>query len=636
MGYSRKDVLSAGLVCFGVVALCGLNGCGSGFSRSATSPESGSGGASVGTGVAFTGIVLGAGKPVAGATVQVYAAGKTGVRAGATALLNTALTTDANGAFSVPAGYACSTSDIQIYAVARGGTRAGSTGNNPALAEMVALGPCSSIPSGATYALSEASTVANAWALAPFMAADGTVGATSTNVVGLANAVRMAQALVDSASGSAPGQGFPSTASVPIAKVNTLANLLSLCSTDGSSPECARMLALASPGDGSGRTDTLAAAWSLAHAPATNVGTLFSLASTAATFSPALSSAPLDWMLALTHRSGGLTPQSEPTTVAIDASGNAWVAIYGGTVTALSPVGVPLFDAGLTGGGLDSSYGLAIDASGNVWVGNGASSSAVNAGRGTVTELSSSGAFLSGLTGYTNSFSSGGFSVPVAIAIDSTGPIWVVNTQNSTVTQLNGSGQTISGTSGYGSSALAFPSPIAIDAAGDAWVGNTYTDTIVKISSDGKQVQAVPIGSTGPQGLAIDASGYVWTANYYGNSVSRVQASTAAAVSGSPYAGGTLTTPAAIAIDGAGSVWVGSFRSNVLSQLAGSTAVVPGAALSPVAGWAGDAGLNQPFSLAIDASGDVWISNFGAGTVTELIGVATPVGTPLLGPTRQP
>ncbi len=624
---------AAGWMAMGLLVVAGvLSGCGSGIAPGAgDGGTGGGGGGSTGTfaGVGFSGMVMAAGKPVAGAAVQVYAAGSTGAGSGATALETAALTTDATGAFTVAAGYGCPAAETQVYAVARGGTVAGATTANTALAEMVVLGPCNGIASGSSVVVDEATTVAGVWAMQQFLAADGTVGASATNGMGLGNAAAMARALVNTGTGTAPGVGFVSSATVPVAKVNTLADLLSVCAADGRSSGCAAVLAAMR---GVKAADTLALAVAVAKAPAVNVAALYSASSASAVFSPGLTAAPLDWMLTVRYTGGGLLAVNGPTALAIDGKGNAWVANYGGVVSAFSPVGVPLFASGITGGGLNSSYGLAIDGSNNVWVTNGASGSG-----GSVAEISAAGQFLSGTGGY-----QGNFAAPVGLAIDPNGTVWVVNTENATVVQLNSSGQTISGAGGYGSSALAFPGAIAIDASHNAWVGNMNTQQVVKISADGKAVTPVSC-CDGPQGLAIDAGGSVWAANYYGDSVSRI-AGNGVVASGSPYTGETLKYPSAIAVDGAGSVWVGNFRGNLLTELAGSGTATPGAVISPAAGWASDAGLNQPFATAVDASGNVWVSNFApvmvsdvlAGTVTELVGAAVPVKTPLLGPVAVP
>jgi hypothetical protein len=58
--------------------------------------------------------------------------------------------------------------------------------------------------------------------------------------------------------------------------------------------------------------------------------------------------------------------------------------------------------------------------------------------------------------------------------------------------------------------------------------------------------------------------------------------------------------------------------------------------LSPSSGWGADAKLLEAFAIAADASGNLWVSNFGSNTLTEFVGMAAPVKTPLLGPVRVP
>ena len=65
-----------------------------------------------------------------------------------------------------------------------------------------------------------------------------------------------------------------------------------------------------------------------------------------------------------------------------------------------------------------------------------------------------------------------------------------------------------------------------------------------------------------------------------------------------------------------------------ISELAGARATTPGAALSPTAGFAPEAHLVQAYGIAVDASGNIWVSSFGSNTLTEFIGMAAPVRTP--------
>ena len=65
---------------------------------------------------------------------------------------------------------------------------------NNAIALLAVLGGCNQIAS--QIVVNEATSVAATYALAPFLSAGGNIGASSTNSVGLQNAVAIASALV--------------------------------------------------------------------------------------------------------------------------------------------------------------------------------------------------------------------------------------------------------------------------------------------------------------------------------------------------------------------------------------------------------------------------------------------------------
>jgi hypothetical protein len=46
--------------------------------------------------------------------------------------------------------------------------------------------------------------------------------------------------------------------------------------------------------------------------------------------------------------------------------------------------------------------------------------------------------------------------------------------------------------------------------------------------------------------------------------------------------------------------------------------------------------LNYAYAVAIDASGNLWVVNKTTNTLTEIVGLATPVRTPQLGPVQSP
>jgi streptogramin lyase len=571
---------------------------------------------------------MGGQQPVSAASIQLYAAGLTGNASAATPLLTTPVLTDSSGSFNITGDYTCPTNAAPVYLVATGGNPGlpGSV-NNSALVLVDALGSCASLSSSTFILVNEVTTAAAAWALAPFAHSATQLGSTSTNLTGLNSAFLTAASLADSSTGVSPSSHAPSNAAINSAKIYSLANILATCvNSDGTSP-CTSLFSAAKPPSTATPADTFQAALDIVSHPSNNVATLFNLIPTTPPFASGLSVAPPDWTLAIKFTGGGL---NGPTGLGIDASGNIWVADYYGAASQFTSNGQPLFPNGITGNGLNHSYGLAIDAQNNPWIPNEDTPSSVNNALGSVTVLNPSGQSISGPNGFT----SGALDYPVAVATDSNSTTWVINYGTSTVSLLSTSGTAISAAPGFGLGHLAFPVAIDVDANHNAWIANQSGNNITRISPDGTQVADFSC-CNGASGIAVDQNANVWVANYYGNSISQITTS-GTVVSNGAYTGGGITYPQGIAIDGAGSVWIANYRGSSITQLAGSTATTPGATLSPAAGWGPDARISLGFGLAIDATGSIWVTGFGDDSLTQFVGLATPIKTPRLGPPQLP
>jgi sugar lactone lactonase YvrE len=582
--------------------------------------------------------------PIVGAAVQLYAAGTGGSGSASTSLLASALTTDATGLFTVAAGYSCPAAASEIYVVARGG-QVGGAPNNSAITLASALGGCNQITAGSQFVVNEVTTAATAWGLAQFFGTEGNVGASATNAQGLANAVATVANLANLTKGSAPGTAFPATgdSTNAVEKINIVADLLNNCTATASG--CGALFSATTPNGGPAPTSTLDAVLNIVRNPGSNVAMLFAqLPASGGPFSPVSSTAPsttvpatapADWTLSISYHGGGIgdgvpLDSKSPSGLGVDAAGNLWVSTYSGVASEFSTTGTPLFSAGITGGGLIASDALAVDPQGDIWIPDGGSSG-VNGGFGSVTKLSSSGQVLSGATGY----SAGGISYPTAIAIDPNGTVWIPDYGNSRVTLLSSAGQPLSGTNGYQSLQFSFPLAVAIDSSHYGWVANFGNDTVSKVSADGSQIASFPsVG--GPDGIAVDQRGYVWVANQRGNSITELANDGTVVSSGYSDNKASILAPQGIAIDGAGHVWVANLHSHTITELAGSAGTSPGAILSPAAGYASDAGFIEAYAIVVDASGNLWVTDFNNGTLTEIVGLATPVKTPVLGPPQTP
>ena len=306
----------------------------------------------------------------------------------------------------------------------------------------------------------------------------------------------------------------------------------------------------------------------------------------------------------------------------MDSTGSVWVASYFYKASEFTPQGIPVFPAGLGGGGLNNSYGLAIDLVDNAWIPN--EQPYTNYGIGSVSRLSAAGADVTGTGGY----ALGGLNYPLSVAIDPNGTTWVVDYGNSHVTLLDQMGTPLSGGSGYTTPNFAFPVAVAVDANHFGWIANQSGNTVTKVAPDGSSFVNYTC-CMGASGIAIDQGNNVWVANFYGDSVSLISNAGTVISNGTYTDNGGMSRPQGIAIDGSGNVWVANYRQTYLSEIAGVGSPVVGASISPKSGYGADAGLLEAYALSIDASGNIWVSNQGSNQITKYIGLATPVKTPL-------
>ncbi len=639
----RLGLLQIPIICACIYVVCCMSGCGgsTGSSTSGGSGNSAEPNNCKSTSVTspappapstnyslpnITGTVLAGSSPVAGSAVQLYAAGTTGNGSAPTALLSSPAMSDTNGAFAIPANLSCPYSNSVVYMVARGGSVGASSNANSAIALLEILGTCSGLKSGQPVVVDEATTIAGTWAMSQFITPGGQIGATSTNSSGITLAAAMAVNLVDRVTGKAPGANFASNGVPPVGKINALADALNACaeSSGSTSSPCTQLFAAAAV-NSTTPTNTLDAAVNIAHSPAATAASIFALSNASTVYVPSLSSAPVDWTLSANYTGGGM---NGPTSVSIDSQGRVWVANYFNVASLFSNTGVPVVPSGINANGLLNSYGGAVDVNDTMWVANEQSAAGTNNGLGSLTLINSSGVAAA-------QYTSGGLNFPIAVAFDTSGVAWIVNYGNSHITLLSATGSPLSGSTGYTAANLEFPSAIATDSKCNAYVANQSSNTITRVLADGSGFTDFVVGGQGPASVAIDSSDNVWSANFYGNNVGLVS-SAGNLVSGAGYTGGGLNAPRAIAVDGSGNAWVASEHGISLAEFASASSATPGALLSPSSGWGSDARLSEPYSVAIDAAGDIWVSNYASDTLTEFIGLAAPVKTPLLGPVRVP
>lgn len=612
--------LSALVFASGFVSCLVLTGCGGAFNPGGSALSIGSSSsAAVSTGLGVQGRVHGGQQPINGSKVYLYAAGNTGYGSGATSMLNAPgyVLTDAAGGFSITGDYTCPSDTAQMYLVAVGGDTG--AGVNPSSVLMAALGDCKELTSATFVSMNEVSSVASAYALAQFMTPGSTsIGTSSTNLTGLRNAFSTVANLIDLGRGAARSTTPTGNGIVPQNRIYTLANIMAACvNTTGGSGPCASLFAATTPTGGAAPADTLSAMLNIARNPGGNVSALFHVPSGKPTFQPSLSGAPNDWTLSLEFTGGGLNTPQLP---AVDAGGNIWVpnANDQGTLTELSPTGVPLSgNGGFSGGGLSNPYAVAIDLNGNAWVANQgrANSVAGQSQYSNVSKHTSSGVALSGANGFT----ANGMSKPAAIAVDATGNVFTANANNS-VTKLTAAGTLAAQITNGG---LGTPFSVAIDVTQHAWVANVNGPSVSKFSNVGAPSSTGGYSGGGlaqPYWVAMDRTGNAWVANFSSATVTKLD-STGTPLSGSGFP--TANANSSLAVDGDNTVWTANEDGSISRLANDGTTMTPGTGLI-------SADSTAAIGIVIDASGNIWTTDaIASDSIFQYVGAAAPSTVPL-------
>jgi hypothetical protein len=219
-----------------------------------------------------------------------------------------------------------------------------------------------------------------------------------------------------------------------------------------------------------------------------------------------------------------VNPGGSAQVVAFDANGDLWtfkdnsLAEY--TPRQLSSGGAPT-PAISVATTLVSPAGLAFDSRGDLWVADAGSHNVVEFSASQL--VSSSGSAMPAVV--ISSPNGANINLPVGIAFDGGGNLWVANSVLNDVVEFTPEQLVASGsptpavTLAPAANSIQDPSLIAFDAAGNLWVPNT--GTVVEFSRDqltasGSPTPVVILNSTGldrPAGIAFDASGDLWVAN---------------------------------------------------------------------------------------------------------------------------
>jgi trimeric autotransporter adhesin len=268
---------------------------------------------------------------------------------------------------------------------------------------------------------------------------------------------------------------------------------------------------------------------------------------------------------------------------------------------------------------------------------------------------------------------SAGLSSPDDVAVDTSGNIYIADSGNNRirmVTKSTGIVATVAGTGSAGysgdggpatSATLSYPRGITLDGSGNMYIADTYNHRIRIVSKGSGIINTVAgIGIAGyggdgfqassallynPRTVAVDASRNIYVADSGNNRIRLVMRSTGiittVAGTGSSGSSGdgklavsaTLNYPYSVAVDASGNLFIADTYNHRIRMVT-STGIITTIAGTGSVGSAGDGGpaalatVNYPCDVTLDASGNLYIAdtdNYRIRLVTKSSGVISAV-----------
>jgi sugar lactone lactonase YvrE/ribosomal protein S11 len=247
---------------------------------------------------------------------------------------------------------------------------------------------------------------------------------------------------------------------------------------------------------------------------------------------------------------------NNPTGVAVDSSGNVYIADYSNGAIKEWNFATQQVTA-LVSSGLNNPVGVAVDAGGNVYF--------ADQGNNAIKEWTASTqqvtALVTGLNG------------PQGVAVDSSGNVYIADSGNNAVKEWAASTQQVTS---LVSSGLSSPAGVAVDAAGNVYIADQGNAAVKEWNAANGVTALVSSGLKAPAGVAVDGSGNLYIADY-GSGSGAVYEWSAATGQVATLASSALTHPFGVAVDAGGDVYIADNGANDVQEL-------PNAYVGPAAG----------------------------------------------------
>lgn len=349
-----------------------------------------------------------------------------------------------------------------------------------------------------------------------------------------------------------------------------------------------------------------------------------------------------------------------PRGVAVDSAGNVYVADTGNhAIRKITPAGQVATLAGNgdwdfsngTGGAASfrQPHGVAVDSVGNVYV--------ADSGNHAIRKISPDGVVTTFAGNGTAGFSDGigaeaSFNAPQGVAVDGVGNVYVSDTHNNAVRKISPTGgvTTMAGDGSQrfvdGTAAAATfngPTGITVDSTGTMYVADSNNHAIRRITPTGEVTTLAGNGAPGssdgtvttakfnyPEGVATDSAGNLYVADVINGLLRKITpaglVSTLAGHRRSGFVDGTAPTasfasPGGVAVDSAGNLYVADSNNNAIrkSTPLGVLSTLAGNGSEGFAdGLGADASFRQPFGVAVDSTGNVYVADTFNGAIRKI------------------
>jgi sugar lactone lactonase YvrE len=359
--------------------------------------------------------------------------------------------------------------------------------------------------------------------------------------------------------------------------------------------------------------------------------------------------------------------------ITMDTSGNLFVAdTQASIIRKITSAGVVTTFAGSKlGNGFNngtgsaalfcSPEGIASDGSSNLYVTESLSCNTHLVRKITPAAVVSTWAGTLNVSGSTDAIgTSAKFNNPGGISIDSSGNLFVSDTNNNTIRKINSS-QVVTtlagaarGADGSGAGVnFDHPTGMTIDISGNLFITDTNNFTVRKITSGG--VVSTVAGSAGaqaytngtgtaarfkhPQGISVDSSGNLFISEKLDHTIRKITTGSVVSTwAGTAFASGftdatgtsaMFNNPNGIAIDNLGNLYVADSDNNNIRKITSGQVVTTfaGASVQGADGISGAAMFNQPSGIAIDSGGNLIVADSGNNTIRKVTtaGVVTSI-----------